>query len=147
MFTIPMITIKDYVSLISLISEKSKKKANIIMTWINEEEKKRIKSGLTTVLVRNNVVFKVNIVDVYCYGKVDLSTESDDYYDIDEFNWFNSREVHPASIPANYDYNTHTCKSNTKRYKTYDTTSPARLVQYYHACLGKPERIVIFVRN
>lgn len=116
------------------------------MTYITEEEEHyfdNMTSDTVILLERNNAKFKIKRNQVYCYGIVNFNNKSD-YKQIKEFNFLGYLGVQGIPIPANYNYKEHNCKTSNRRIQYTETWCPAELSRYAHACLGKPERIIIF---
>ena len=78
------------------------------------------------------------------YGLIDFTTNSDDYHVLETMNWLDWVTMFGIVIPANYDYEHHCCYSPIKIPRTYDTSNPAKVAQYLHGCLGKPQFTLIF---
>lgn len=128
-----------------LCKVKSKGSINkIYMAPITEEQEVLIRKSCEINIEVNNNVYKVNPNRVWCFGKIDL-TDKHDIDGIESFDWFDDT-VNGVYIPSDYDYNTHTCSSPLPQYRFYETWHNINIVRYKHACLGKPERIVIFSR-
>lgn len=112
----------------------------IILAKITDLEESRIDEGKTIVITIEGRDYEIEPKQLICYGDVNLNTGSEDYNTVDKFDVIDE----PIEMPVNYDFTTHTCKSNVKRYKTAETTSAAKVIQYAYGCLGKPKKIVIF---
>lgn len=127
------------------------KQSRIIMIPITEEEEVEIDAKLNR--EKADVIFekqcgklKVAIKprDIQFYGEIDFSDTSEDLDEIDKAKWFESLEEGSVPVPSDYDYNTHCCYSPINKFRYTETFYPSILVRYKHACLGKPERVVIF---
>lgn len=116
----------------------------ILMIPINEEEELLLDKGKTLNIDRGKLRLSIAPKDVQFYGEIDFTEGSDDLEEIDTAKWFVNPSIPNVCIPSDYDYKTHTCNSPLKAYRWYDTCSPAKIVKYKHACLGKPERVLIF---
>ena len=119
-------------------------KYSIVMTSITEKEEKLIDAQQEITIERGGVKFNISSKNVYCYGTIDYTDYSDDLDVIADFSWLNHLSFRGVVIPANYDYNTHTCKSILNIPKQYDTFKPDVVAQFGHGCLGKPEKTAIF---
>lgn len=139
---IKMPLVKDYVS---IVCKKEKTlTTGIIMTYITDEDEKTLDAHNNLSLKRGNTIFKIPPENVYCYGNIDLNRNTEDYDVISTFNWLDHLSIRGICVPSNYDYKTHTCKSNLRVPRWYDTTKPEVVTQYCHGLLNKPEKIVIF---
>lgn len=114
------------------------------MTYITIDEEKVLDNNHVLTIVRGDTKFVINPNDVYCYGSVDLRTNSNDYNIIEDFDFLNYLGDVGLKIYADYNYETHTCKTPINRCRYTETWNPAEIVQYAHGVLGKPERIVLF---
>lgn len=95
-------------------------------------------------LIIGKTVFDIPAKNICFYGDVDFTDDSEDLEQISEANWLNSIKI-GVKIPSNYDYETHTCKSDLEKYyKYHETFNPALVVQYKHGMLGKPKKVIIF---
>lgn len=121
---------------------------NVLMFPITKEQEDSIDNGETINITTKERVFRINSSNIYCYGEIDFTTDSDDYINLETFNWtdFCENEIH---VPDNYDYNNHYCYTNrlNKRYQTIGTFDPARIAQWKHALIGKPKRVMIVKVN
>lgn len=75
------------------------------------------------------------------YGEMDFTTSSEDYEIIKDSNLFNCNS---SRIPANYDYNNHTCRQEKGLQMFWETFRPELIVQYFHGLLNKPKYCIIF---
>lgn len=107
----------------------------------NEIENK--KSELIKFLIKDKVV-NILKTQICFYGEMDFTTGSEDYETIKDYDDLFSGN--PSIIPANYNYNTHSCGVEDI-FKTWETFRPERIVQYFHGRLGKPKRCMIFKRT
>lgn len=119
---------------------KVTEQVRIIMAPISEKEEALLDKGKAISISRGGIDFTIDINNVFAYGQVDFSTGSDDYEAMDELIPY--KDV--VYLPLNYDYKTHTCKTDRKFYRTYETNNIAAMAQYAHGKLGKPDRVVIF---
>lgn len=136
---------KDYQTVIYHTNKANKEgrpieQVRILMTPITEREEGLLDKGKAVTIHRGGLSFSLNSNNVLAYGKADFHKGTEDYENIDELIPY--RDV--VHLPLNYDYDTHTCKTKTKYYQTYETDDIGAMAQYAHGRLGKPERIVIF---
>ena len=116
-----------------------------VMTYISEEEEELLDKGKSLTLIRGDRTFKIEYNTIYCYGKVDFTTGSDDMETIEDIQSLNHLSKYkPMPIYADYNYENHECRSPLKRCRWTETFHPSIVAQYAHGCLGKPERIIIF---
>lgn len=113
------------------------------MISITEKEEDKLDSGFLSCTKGNNE-FIIDSNNVICYGEIDFTTGSEDYIQIEEMNWLNYLEAKGISIPADYNYEEHSCTSTDKFIKYTETFNPAVISQYIHGRLGKPKRVCIF---
>ena len=135
---------QDYYILISRIDDK--RKEQVIMTYITEEEEQELDNSKELILERGNTLFQVHGNNIYCYGEVDFHEGSDDCKQIATFNFLNYLGWKGIVIPSDYHYDTHECHSPIKSYRWTETWKPDVLARYAHGCLNKPQRIVLFRR-
>lgn len=145
LYHIPMPTFKDCIIVDSHVTKGSTHK--VIMTSITEEQENILdKDGQLTLDV-NGLKCIVNKNNVYCYGVVDFTKGSDDLKEIAKFTFLDYRSDSGVVIPASYDYEKHECVSKKPFYMITETFKPDVLVKYKHACINKPERIVLFLKK
>ena len=135
---------QDYYILISRIDDK--RKEQVIMTYITEEEEQKLDDSEELILERGNMSFQINYNNIYCYGEVDFHEGSDDCKQIATFNFLNYLGWKGIVIPSDYYYDTHECHTPIKPYRWRETWKPDVLARYAHGCLNKPQRIVLFRR-
>lgn len=130
----------------TIVSHTKAPKRLINITRLTEREELRIKDGQDIYIVRDGIKYKIKQSSIICFGTIDLSTDSDDYYDIEDLDLL-AAATEPFHMPSPYDYKTHaTVLSDTGRsYRYTETYNGAQVAQYLHACIGKPERILIFI--
>lgn len=138
----------EFVNIVSKAVDKTTRQ-NVVMTSISEEEEYRLDTDKKITIVRDNILFTVNIKNVYCYGVIDFDDYSDDYNAIDNFDWFKACTTQGKFVPNNYNYESHAVEQDSKNKYIQDieTWSPAQYTQYLHGCLGKPHRVLIFNRT
>ena len=140
---IQMPIMKDY-NMLSLNANIDKGVIMTFMTYITEEEEKDLDKGGEIKLVRGDMEFTIKPRMVYCYGHVDFTTDSSDYNIIEDFDFLNFLSEVGIHIPSDYNYKKHECHSPINKVRWTETWNPARIAQYAHARLGKPDRIVLF---
>lgn len=113
---------------------------HIVIIPITEKQEQKLDAGMAYITINNEnkVIYSS---DVVCYGEIDFSTGSDDFLTIKGMNWLDDLVTHGAYIPANFNYENNNCDAP---YRLEETFNPAKVAQYYHAKLGKPERCCIF---
>lgn len=136
---------KDYQTVIYHTNMTNKKgrpteQVRIVMAPITEKEEALLDKGKAFTIHRGGLSFNLSFDNVLAYGEVDFHNGSEDYENIDEL--ISYRDI--IHLPFNYDYDTHTCKTKTKYYQTYETDNIGAMAQYAHGKLGKPKRVVIF---
>ena len=141
-YEIPMPIRSDYFNIITVKDKVSCK--HVLITYLTEEEERKIDAGLTISIVRGNAKFRISKRDVYFYGVMDFNQGSDDFTIIDNSPILDDLGLQGKCIPSDYDFANHTCYSPIKYYRYYESWSPAFVFQYYYAMLGKPERALIF---
>lgn len=119
----------------------------IVMIPITEKEELALDNGCL-ITDKGDQSFCINNNkeqrDVIAYGEIDFNEDSDDYDVLQTMKFLDHLGALGISVPADYSYKEHCCYSPLKRYRTYDTTNPAIVLQYKHALLGKPQRCCIF---
>lgn len=117
------------------------------MTYISEKEEIALDKGETINLKRGNRTWTITTRNIYCYGEVDFNTGSEDMKQIDTFDFLNYLGGVGLHIYSDYHYDTHECHSPIKNCRWTETWHPAKIAQYAHGCLKKPQRIVLFKTN
>ena len=124
-------------------SSSNKVKESIIIIPISEDEEQKLdRGGLHA--IRDNQEFYILSKNVICYGEIDFSNSSEDMNTIANMNWLDYLGLQGVTVPSDYDYEEHCCYPPGKYIRFYDTTNPAIVARYAHACLGKPKRCCIF---
>ena len=136
---------KDYQTVICHTNTTNKEgrpteQVRILMAAITEKEEALLDKGRVFTIHRGDLSFNLNPDNVFAYGEVDFRNDSEDYKNIDDLIPY--RDI--VHLPLHYDYDTHTCKTKTKGYQTYETDNIGAMAQYAHGRLGKPKRVVIF---
>lgn len=139
---IPMPISEDYQTVICHTDGKgaTRKQTRILMTPISYKEESQLDRGHNIDVTRGGITFHLGKDNVLAYGEVDFHTGSEDYEHFEDL--IDYKDI--VHIPVNYDYDTHTCKTDTKMYKTCESTNIADMCQYAHGRLGKPQRVAIF---
>ena len=147
MIRVPLPKRNDYFMINYLIN--ARKAINYIITGITKEEEEKIDKEKPIIIERGEFKFLIGPEDIVVYGEVDLNTNSDDYKQLDNSKLLDNKVSLGVCIPASYNYEKHTgCKLIGHKYLQWvDTTSPAKVAQYAHGFLGKPDRIVIFRKS
>jgi hypothetical protein len=128
---------------ISCRSISKTEKEIILIAAITEEQEKQLDKGFLK-YEDDDCIFKIDSSCKPIYGPIDFHTGSDDYCVLETMNWLDHLTGVGVIIPSDYNYEEHCCYSPLKKARFYDTTNPAKVAQYKHACLGKPERVCIF---
>lgn len=142
---IPLLKVSDY----QIITSRSLTKNEIEVIYmipITESEEKKLDDG-SLYWKRGDYEFAIDKRDILCYGPIDFHTNSDDYHVIENMKFLDHLTLRGFSIPSNYDYENHCCYSERKRYRYYDTVNPAKVTQFIHGSLGRPERCCIFKKT
>lgn len=135
---------KDYHIINSNRLDKNTREV-VVMTPISDEEETLLDEGRDVKLKRGEYVFLVEAKKLYCYGEVDFHDGSEDLKQINDFNFLDHlNNFNGATICSDYDYEHHVCNSPVNYCRFVDTWQPAKLCQYAHGCLNKPDRIALF---
>ena len=110
----------------------------VIITAISEEEEKLLDDNKTITIKRDNIKFTVSKKNIYGYGHIDFSDNSEDKEDIEWFNILNNLDFKGYPIDT-FDYDKGIFTGSW-----YSTWSPFVVCQLMHAYLGKPDRVCIF---
>lgn len=125
---------------------KGSKVETFVMATISQEQETKIDNRKPIIIKIGKTNLVVMPSNIECYGEIDFNNKSDDYNLINKFRWLDSVTIQGVPIPANYNYAKH-CGYKELGYKYiqwFDSTSPAKVAQYAHGKLGKPERVVVF---
>lgn len=87
-----------------------------------------------------HVKYHVSIKDVYCYGKIDFSNNSDDFTTIEDFCWTDSLSGMQGIYIPDYRIADNTIVGRTM----IETWNCGLIAQYKYGLIGKPELCVIF---
>lgn len=124
---------------------KKNNKVYTIISYLNDDENKFIDEDKSIIkIIRENKTFKISKKDIIGWGKIDLSDDSNDIAYIKKAIIINCEAGRGETVPAKYDYNTHTAKTVDGIAKRFDTTDPILLLKYHHGLLGKPNKVIIF---
>ena len=134
---------KKYYVMTSRSFSNRNSKELIIMIPITEDDEKRLDKG-TLHAFRGDQEFFILPDKIICYGKIDFSNLSEDLDTISNMNWLDHLILRGVVVPSDYNYEEHCCYPPGKYIRYYDTTNPAIIAKYAHACLDKPERCCIF---
>lgn len=134
---------KDYHILTSFKPDK-KVVVTTIMTYLTEDEEQKLDNNETINITRGDDEFSIKPNDVYCYGNVDFSTNSQDYKIIENFKFLDYLTSKGLPIPSRYDYENHVCESDINRCLWSETWNPAEIAQFAHGSLGKPNKVLLF---
>ena len=115
----------------------------IYLAPLSEEEERLLDNGGILVIKTNNNTFTVTPKDVFFYGEIDFNEDSEDYEELEYVTWFDSLQ-YGVKIPSRYDFESHTCKSDTNHVKYYETIKPIDIIKFKYGSLGKPKRCIFF---
>lgn len=123
--------------------KEGKSVRKVIVTYISDKEEKDIDNGVNFLtLERGDKTFYISLKDILTYGNVDF-TNKDDLSQLNKIKLFKDT-LNCVYRYSNYDYTTHTCKSDIRIPKWTEVIDTVDLVKYAHGCLNKPDRIIIF---
>lgn len=115
----------------------------VVIIPITEEEEVIIDNGRGIVIGNGNIFIDPSFT--YCYGELNFNND-DDIDIINACSWIT--ESKGETIPAHYDYETHTCESINLSIGIQETFDNLKLIMYAHGCIGKPKRSLVFkIRN
>lgn len=115
----------------------------IVMLEISKEQEKALDSGKSLSLERGGLSFSIDPNFCLAYGELDIAPNSEFVYNMSIGGW-DKRLYIKIPVPSEYDYDTHTIKSDLPRGRWYDTANPCTYLPYLYACINKPERVCIF---
>ena len=113
------------------------------MAPITEEQENNLDEGKVITLKLQSGDYQINKENVIVYGSIDFTNDSQDMEQIERFDWLN-KVNQSRVVPANYDYESHTAKSDLDVARVYDTSSCKTVVKFGHGVINKPERCIIF---
>lgn len=105
--------------------------------------------------LQDHIIKKDNVL---AYGHINLKDNSKDFLSLETLK-LNNFNIHKGiKIPNNYDYENHCCYVEKGKRPNYlnsptlqmdginwtTTTNIAKVIQYNHGMLGKPNKVVIF---
>lgn len=123
---------------------------DIIMGNVEESNDK-----IESVTLQNYTIKKDNIL---AYGHINLKDNSKDFLSLETLKLHNFDIHKGVKIPNNYDYENNCCYVEKGKRPNYlnsptlqmdgidwtTTTNIAKVIQYNHGILGKPNKVVIF---
>ena len=121
-----------------------KSRYSIVMTSLTDAEDKALDNGHEITVERGELTFKLNPNIIYYYGNLDFTSGSYDMLELSDLAWLEKYEDYGFWLPGDYDYKTHTALARNGKPTYYDTICMDKILQYVHACLGKPKNVVIF---
>lgn len=113
------------------------------MAPITEEQENNLDEGKVITLNLHSGTYQINKENIIVYGSIDFSNDSQDMEQIEALDWLN-KVNQSRVVPANYNYETHTAKSDLDVARVYDTSSCKKVVKFGHGVINKPERCIIF---
>lgn len=140
---IKMPIFNDYMVISTPITSNTKDYT--IFTYITKEEEDSLSKGQPITITRGDKTLTVNKGSCMFWGSMDFTKDSDDCQTIDKYDLVGAK-IKDIIIPANYDYNSHTCKTPQLIGKYLFTTAntSSQVLRYKHGCLNKPERVILF---
>ena len=142
MYTINLISKQEIWMMTCRIGDTSGEK--IFMTGITEEEENALDKGKSITIERDNHKFTISPDNIYVYGEIDFNKYSKDMIELNTFDWLDSHFPNGEFLPSNYDYKNHCAYSDRKQGRWYETWEPAKVAQYTHGIIDKPQRTLIF---
>lgn len=102
--------------------------------------------------------YKLNKNNILAYGHINLKNNSKDFLSLETLKLYNFNIHKGIKIPNNYDYENNCCYVEKGKRPNYlnsptlqmdgidwtTTTNIAKVIQYNHGMLGKPNKVVIF---
>ena len=133
----------------------------LIMIPITDEDESVIDSimhndpRVQNINLQNYLIKRDNIL---AYGHINLKDNSKDFLSLETLKLHNFNIHKGIKIPNNYDYANHCCYVEKGKRPNYlnsptlqmdgidwtSTTNIAKVIQYNHGMLGKPNKVVIF---
>ena len=133
----------------------------LIMIPITDEDESVIDSimhndpRVQNINLQNYLIKRDNIL---AYGHINLKDNSKDFLSLETLKLHNFNIHKGIKIPNNYDYVNHCCYVEKGKRPNYlnsptlqmdgidwtSTTNIAKVIQYNHGMLGKPNKVVIF---
>lgn len=118
----------------------------IVLAKITEEEELLLADNETITLKNNVDEFIVDPKYCFGFGKQDLSPNSEFINEIHDKHCFDNFEIN-IYLLSDYDYETHTVCSDYPGGRVYESIDCRTYLPFLYACIGKPERTVIFKEN
>ena len=118
-----------------------------------------VKEGIYTKLYATIIQgFAITKDNILAYGHINLKNGSKDFLSLETLKLHNFNIHKGIKIPNNYDYENHCCYVEKGKRPNYlnsptlqmdgidwvNTTNIAKVIQYNHGMLGKPNKVVIF---
>ena len=137
----------------------------LIMIPISDEDENNIdiimnnKEGIHNIIKSTNIQdFEISKNNILAYGHINLKDNSKDFLSLETLKLHNFNIHKGIKIPNNYDYINHCCYIEKGKRPNYlnsptlqmdgidwtSTTNIAKVIQYNHGMLGKPNKVVIF---
>lgn len=117
---------------------------NVIVTYLTDKEEEDYERKYIIEIQRGNTKFTISDNNIYCYGDIDLSKDSEDVEALKDLPILNNLKGIGVRIPANYNYETHTCTSDNKFAKYYESWNIVDIIKYAKGVLNKPGKLIIF---
>ena len=115
--------------------------------------------GVHDIIHETNIQdYKLSKNNILAYGHINLKDNSKDFLSLETLKLHNFNIHKGIKIPNNYDYDNHCCYVEKGKRPNYlnsptlqmdgidwiTTTNIAKVIQYNHGMLGKPNKVVIF---
>lgn len=137
----------------------------LIMIPISDENEYTLDAIIGNAEEVHDIIHETNIQDyklsknnILAYGHINLKDNSKDFLSLETLKLHNFDIHKGVKIPNNYDYENHCCYVEKGKRPNYlnsptlqmdgidwtTTTNIAKVIQYNHGMLGKPNKVVIF---
>ena len=133
----------------------------LIMIPITDEDEAVIDSLMQNDPRVQNVTlqnYSIKRDNVLAYGHINLKDNSKDFFSLETLKLHNFNIHKGIKIPNNYDYINHCCYIEKGKRPNYlnsptlqmdgidwiNTTNIAKVIQYNHGMIGKPNKVIIF---
>lgn len=133
----------------------------LVMIPITDEDESVIDSlmqndpRVQNVNLQNHLIKRDNVL---AYGHINLKDNSKDFLSLETLKLHNFNIHKGIKVPNNYDYANHCCYIEKGKRPNYlnsptlqmdgidwtTTTNIAKVIQYNHGMLGKPNKVIIF---
>ena len=115
--------------------------------------------GVHDIIHETNIQgYKLSKDNILAYGHINLKDNSKDFLSLETLKLYNFDIHKGVKIPNNYDYENNCCYVEKGKRPNYlnsptlqmdgidwtTTTNIAKVIQYNHGMLGKPNKVVIF---